>query len=92
MKLALEMEHITMIYGEVQANDDVSIQAAAGEVLCIIGENWAGKSTLMNVLYGMTRPDEGVIRLDGKEVSFRSSRDAMNQRIGMVVQHFMLVK
>ena len=92
MKLALEMEHITKIYGEVRANDDVSIQAAAGEVLCIIGENGAGKSTLMNVLYGMTRPDEGVIRLDGKEVSFRSSRDAMKHRIGMVFQHFMLVK
>ena len=92
MKLALEMEHITKIYGEVRANDDVSIRAAQGEVLCIIGENGAGKSTLMNVLYGMTRPDEGRILLNGEEVSFRSSRDAMKHRIGMVFQHFMLVK
>ncbi|WP_143469240.1 ABC transporter ATP-binding protein [Lachnoclostridium sp. An14] len=92
MSLALEMQHITKIYGEVRANDDVSIQAAAGEVLCIIGENGAGKSTLMNVLYGMTRPDGGTIRIGGKEVSFRSSRDAMRHRIGMVFQHFMLVK
>lgn len=92
MSLALQMEHITKIYGEVRANDDVSIHASVGEVLCIIGENGAGKSTLMNVLYGMTRPDSGRILINGEEVSFRSSRDAMKHRIGMVFQHFMLVK
>ena len=92
MDFALEMEHITKIYGEVRANDDVSVSAGIGEVLCIIGENGAGKSTLMNVLYGMVRPDSGTIRLKGEKVSFRSSRDAMKHRIGMVFQHFMLVK
>ena len=92
MEYALEMEHITKIYGEVRANDDVSINAAHGEVLCIIGENGAGKSTLMNVLYGMTRPDEGLTKLSGRNVNLRSSRDAMHNHIGMVFQHFMLVK
>ena len=92
MNFALEMEHITKIYGEVRANDAVSVCAGVGEVLCIIGENGAGKSTLMNVLYGMVRPDSGTIRLKGEKVSFRSSRDAMKHRIGMVFQHFMLVK
>ena len=92
MEYALEMEHITKVYGEVRANDDVSINASRGEVLCIIGENGAGKSTLMNVLYGMTRPDEGSIKLSGRSVNLRSSRDAMHNHIGMVFQHFMLVK
>ncbi len=92
MKHAFEMEHITKIYGNVRANDDVSVCAEAGKVLCIIGENGAGKSTLMNVLYGMEQPQAGVIRLNGEEVSFKSSRDAMKHHIGMVFQHFMLIR
>lgn len=92
MSLAFEMNHITKVYGTVRANDDVSIQAEAGTVLCIIGENGAGKSTLMNVLYGMEKPDQGEIKIDGIPVLFHSSRDAMKSHIGMVFQHFMLIK
>lgn len=92
MGVALKMEHITKRYPGVVANDDVSISLKQGTVLCIIGENGAGKSTLMNVLYGMERPDGGDIYLDGQKVEFHSSRDAMKQKIGMVFQHFMLVK
>ncbi len=92
MKLAFELKHITKVYGDVRANDDVSVQGEAGKVLCIIGENGAGKSTLMNILYGMVRPDSGEILLAGAPVSFKSSRDAMKHHIGMVFQHFMLVR
>jgi simple sugar transport system ATP-binding protein len=60
-------------------------------VHALLGENGAGKTTLMNVLYGMTRPDEGEIRLDGTPVSFASPSDAIAAGIGMVHQHFMLV-
>ena len=56
----------------------------------LCGENGAGKSTLMKILYGMQRPDEGTIRVDGAEVTFRSPADAIRAGIGMVHQHFML--
>ena len=57
-----------------------------------MGENGAGKSSLMNVLYGLYHPDEGEIVLDGKPVRFKSPQDAVAAGIGMVHQHFMLVR
>jgi len=86
------MKNIVKKYPGVVANDDVSIEAERGSVLCLIGENGAGKSTLMNILYGMEQPDSGEILLNGKPVRFRSSYDAMRSGIGMVFQHFMIVK
>jgi ABC-type uncharacterized transport system ATPase subunit len=69
----------------------VSLDIRAGELLALVGENGAGKSSLMNVLYGLYHPDEGDIVLDGKPVRFKSPRDAIARGIGMVHQHFMLV-
>ncbi|AKQ64288.1 ABC transporter ATP-binding protein [Myxococcus hansupus] len=57
----------------------------------MVGENGAGKSSLMNVLYGLYQPDAGVMTLDGQPVRFKSPRDAIARGIGMVHQHFMLV-
>ena len=57
----------------------------------MVGENGAGKSSLMNVLYGLYHPDVGELTLDGKPVRFKSPRDAIARGIGMVHQHFMLV-
>ena len=62
-----------------------------GEVHALLGENGAGKSTLMNILYGLTKPDEGEIVVGGKRVSFTSAKDAIEAGIGMVHQHFMLI-
>lgn len=56
----------------------------------LCGENGAGKSTLMKILYGMQKPDEGTIAVDGEQVSFGSPGDAIARGIGMVHQHFML--
>jgi simple sugar transport system ATP-binding protein len=62
-----------------------------GEVHALLGENGAGKSTLVNVLYGLYHPDEGEILINGKPVRMRSPREAIDNGIGMVHQHFMLI-
>lgn len=82
---------ITKRFGDLVANDHVSIEAYRGKVLAICGENGAGKSTLMNVLSGMLQPDGGEILMDGKPVHFSSPRDSIAAGIGMVHQHFMLI-
>ncbi|MGE4177917.1 MAG: ABC transporter ATP-binding protein [Thermoleophilia bacterium] len=87
----LELRHITKRYPGVVASDDVSFDLKRGEVHALLGENGAGKSTLMNVLYGLTKPDEGEILVRGEVVSIDSPSDAIARGIGMVHQHFMLV-
>lgn len=89
---AIETNQLCKEYPGVKANEDVSIQVERGTVMCIVGENGAGKSTLMNMLYGLEKPTRGTIAVNGKTVHFESSREAMKHGIGMVHQHFMLVK
>ncbi|WP_310962442.1 ABC transporter ATP-binding protein [Nocardioides terrisoli] len=89
--LALEAHKICKTYGEVVANDHVSLAIPEAQVLAILGENGAGKSTLMSILCGLTRPDSGEIRVKGTPRSFRRPEDAQRAGIGMVHQHFMLV-
>jgi general nucleoside transport system ATP-binding protein len=71
--------------------EDASLDIVPGELLAVVGENGAGKSSLMNVLYGLYHPDAGTFLMDGKPVRFKSPRDAIARGIGMVHQHFMLV-
>ena len=87
---AIELKDIVKRFPGVVANDGVNLTVRAGSVHAIVGENGAGKSTLMKTLYGTHRPDEGTITVNGEEVSFSSSRDAIAAGIGMVFQHFML--
>lgn len=87
----LRLEGITKRYGDLTANNNISLSINKGEVHVLFGENGAGKSTLSNIIYGYKRPDEGKIFLNGEEVQFRSPRDAAAHSIGMVHQHFMLV-
>lgn len=87
----LEMRDIVKRFPGVLSNDHVSIDIAAGEVLALLGENGAGKTTLMNVLYGLYQPDGGSIRINGSPVRIGSPRSAIDNGIGMVHQHFMLV-
>lgn len=91
MAVAVEMLNISKFYPGVIANDNVSLSVDEGQVLGLIGENGAGKSTMMNMLYGMTEPDLGVIKLFGKEVKIQSPNMAIKLGIGMVHQHFMLM-
>ncbi len=85
-----EMKHIDKLYGSLPANNDVSIHLNEGEILCIVGENGAGKSTIMKILYGLEYPTDGEIFVRGKKVNFKTPSDAMAVGIGMVQQHFML--
>src|SRR6266566_6629762 len=87
----LELRGITKQFPGVLANDHVDYDVRRGEVHALLGENRAGKSTLMNVLYGLYQPDEGEIRIKGEPVRFHSPKDAIEKGIGMVHQHFMLI-
>jgi len=88
---ALEAVGIVKSFPGVLANDHVDFDLRPGEIHALLGENGAGKSTLMNVLAGLYRPDEGVVRVNGRTIDFRSPRDAIAAGIGMVHQHFTLV-
>lgn len=91
MHPAVEMKDVTKSFPGVKACDSVSLQVNEGEILGLIGENGAGKSTMMNMLYGMFEADEGQILLNGKEVRINSPHAAIKYGIGMVHQHFMLM-
>ena len=88
---AVQMRDITKRFGTVLANDRVWLDIYKGEILALLGENGSGKTTLMNMLSGIYFPDEGEIKIDGKEVVIRSPKDAFDNGIGMIHQHFKLV-
>ncbi len=88
---ALELKNITKTFGAVCANKNVSIDVRQGEILSILGENGSGKTTLMNMVAGIYFPDEGQIFVNGKEVVIKSPKDAFDNKIGMIHQHFKLV-
>ncbi|MBV9215983.1 MAG: ABC transporter ATP-binding protein [Acidobacteria bacterium] len=87
----LELKNITKTFGDVTANNDVSISVTKGTIHAIVGENGAGKSTVMRIAYGFYNADSGEIYVDGNEVNIRGPHDAIALGIGMVHQHFMLV-
>ncbi len=87
----LELSGITKRFPGVVANDHVDFDLVQGEVHALLGENGAGKSTLMSILYGLYHPDEGEIRLNGAPLRIDSPHVAIDNGIGMVHQHFMLI-
>ena len=91
MEYAIELRGITKTFGEVIANNNISLAVRRGEILSLLGENGSGKTTLMNMLSGIYYPDAGQIFVDGKEVTIRSPKDAYALGIGMIHQHFKLV-
>lgn len=87
---AVEMRAITKRFGSVLANEDVSLRVRRASIHAVIGENGAGKSTAMNILYGFYRADSGQILIDGVERHITNTHDALKLGLGMVHQHFML--
>jgi simple sugar transport system ATP-binding protein len=92
LQLSLELRGITKNYPGIVANDSVDFDLREGEIHTILGENGAGKSTLMSMIAGLFPADEGEMRVFGEKVNFTNPRQAIEKSIGMVFQHFMLVK
>ena len=91
-KVVIQMKDIVKKFGDFTANDHINLTVHKGEVHAILGENGAGKSTMMNVLCGLYKPTSGQIFINEKEVHFNSPKDAIDMGIGMVHQHFMLIQ
>ena len=91
-RYAVQMHGITKRFGSFYALTDVELDVEQGTIHSILGENGAGKSTLMNILYGLYRADEGEIFINGKKVNIKNPTAAIQNGIGMVHQHFMLVE
>lgn len=88
----LRVKDLTKIYpGGILANYQINFSVDRGEIHALVGENGAGKSTLMKMLFGIEEITSGEVYLKEKRVNFRSSRDAIQNGIGMVQQHMMLV-
>lgn len=88
----VEMKNITKKFGNFIANDNINLTVHKGEVHALLGENGAGKSTLMNILYGLYHQTSGEIHINGKLVKMDNPNVAIENGIGMVHQHFMLVQ
>ncbi|GHU36597.1 ABC transporter [Clostridia bacterium] len=88
---SIELRGITKRFGEVTANDDVSLTVESGEILALLGENGSGKTTLMNMLSGIYRPDSGAVYINGEKVVIKTPEDSRRLGIGMIHQHFKLV-
>ena len=87
----LEMRGIRKAFGPVKVLHGVDLEVRAGEVHALLGENGAGKSTMMKVLCGILKADEGTIRIDGREQDFAHYDDAIAAGVGIVFQEFSLI-
>ncbi|MUT67064.1 ABC transporter ATP-binding protein [Paenibacillus sp. NEAU-GSW1] len=89
---SVAMHQIVKKFGSVIANDHVDFRAKPGEIHALLGENGAGKSTMMCMLSGVYRPTSGEILIQGQQARIRSPKDAMKLGVGMVFQNFRLVQ
>ena len=92
MTIALQLQGICKSFDGFKALTDADFGARWGEVHALLGENGAGKSSLMNIAAGLYAPEAGTIHVDDNAVQFDGPRDAARHRIGMVHQHFKLVR
>ena len=82
----IEVKNLSKSYGSKLAVDGISFTAGESEILGFLGPNGAGKSTLMKCLFGIYAKNAGTIVLDGKEVDFKSSKEALENGVAMVHQ------
>src|SRR5262249_30742080 len=87
----IEMRGITKRFDGVLALDGVDLEVYPSEIVALAGENGAGKSTLMKILGGIYLPDEGTIRIDGRQAVIRSVSDAISRRLGFIHQELNVI-
>ncbi|MFE8146852.1 ABC transporter ATP-binding protein [Brenneria goodwinii] len=87
----LRIDGLSKRFGDFTALDTVSLHVGKGSIHALLGENGAGKTTLMNILYGLYQPDGGQISLAGAPLRASSPKQALENGVGMIHQHFMLV-
>ncbi|MCH4889144.1 ABC transporter ATP-binding protein [Acidaminobacter sp. JC074] len=92
MDYIIELLNITKEFPGIKANDNVTLKLKPQTIHAVLGENGAGKSTLMSILFGLYQPEEGKIRVRGKDVKITNPNIANDLGIGMVHQHFKLVE
>lgn len=90
MMQTLSLQNVSKSFGAVNANVDVSFTLQAGSIHGLVGENGAGKSTAMKILFGLHTPDRGQVLRDGQPVQHWNTATAAQSGIGMVQQHFHL--
>ncbi|MGI6131538.1 MAG: ATP-binding cassette domain-containing protein, partial [Bacillota bacterium] len=86
----LEMDKVCKSFPGVKALDDVTFSVKRGDCHCLVGQNGAGKSTLIKILAGAYPLDLGVVRLDGRKVTFRSPDQALRMGISVLYQELAL--
>lgn len=84
--IILELQHFSKSFGTNRVLSDVSLQLHKGTVMCLMGENGAGKSTMMRCLFGILEPDSGKLIFQGKQVKFNGPKDALERGVSMVHQ------
>lgn len=89
---ALEIRGLTKTFGSLVANNAIDLEIRKAEIHAILGENGAGKSTLMKCVFGILSPDSGSILVNGNEVRITDPNKAIELGLGMVHQHFMLIR
>ena len=87
----LEVRNVSKYFGNVVALKDISVGVSAGEVTCVLGDNGAGKSTLIKIMSGLHPHNEGIVKVDGKPVTFGSPREALDHGIATVYQDLAVV-
>ena len=88
--IILRGQNLTKVFGEFKANDNVNFSIAKGEIHALLGENGAGKSTFVKIIYGLLKPDSGQIYWKNKVIDINGPKHARDLGIGMVFQHFSL--
>ncbi|HDN50877.1 MAG TPA: ABC transporter ATP-binding protein, partial [Thermoplasmatales archaeon] len=86
MEYAIEVEHLTKIYGDLRAVDDISFRVKKGEVFAFLGPNGAGKTTTVEMIETIRTPTSGTIRVLGQDIN-KNTRD-IKERIGVLPQEF----
>jgi len=87
----VQMENVGKTYGAIRALKGINLTVNAGDVTCVLGDNGAGKSTLIKIISGLHPHNDGTLKVDGKQVSFSSPRDALAHGIATVYQDLAVV-